>query len=249
MASETTTDEGLDPGSLDELGVDECWRLLGTQPVGRVAVIVGHYPLVFPVNFAVADKSIVYRTGSGTKLHAIHRSNVTFEVDEIDLVHLSGWSVMVKGVAQELNIDRNRHQISEAELGDPSGRAPAGYRLARLPVTTASLLAVAEDDHRTIGVSDAVLADRSKQHPGELAMAAAADYEQVRAAGGLHERGGRMSLYHADPYLQIRVDLPDVGRCLGDQLLGVGCRVVVGGERQRPSVTGRPLPGHDHLER
>jgi nitroimidazol reductase NimA-like FMN-containing flavoprotein (pyridoxamine 5'-phosphate oxidase superfamily) len=124
MASETTTDEGLDPGSLDELGVDECWRLLGTQPVGRVAVIVGHYPLVFPVNFAVADKSIVYRTGSGTKLHAIHRSNVTFEVDEIDLVHLSGWSVMVKGVAQELNIDRNRHQISEAELGGATPWAP-----------------------------------------------------------------------------------------------------------------------------
>src|ERR1700734_648901 len=86
MASGTTADEGLDQGSLDEISVAECWQLLATQPVGRVAVIVGHYPLVFPVNFAVADKSILYRTGVGAKLHSIHRSNVTFEVDEIDLV-------------------------------------------------------------------------------------------------------------------------------------------------------------------
>ena len=56
----------------------ECWELLATQPVGRVAVIVGHYPVVFPVNYAVDDKTIVYRTGAGTKLHSVHRSNVTF---------------------------------------------------------------------------------------------------------------------------------------------------------------------------
>jgi nitroimidazol reductase NimA-like FMN-containing flavoprotein (pyridoxamine 5'-phosphate oxidase superfamily) len=117
MESASTANEGLDLGSLDEISVAECWRLLATQPVGRVAVIVGHYPLVFPVNFAVADKSILYRTGSGTKLHSVHRSNVTFEVDEIDLVHRSGWSVMVKGVAQELNFARNRPEISKAELG------------------------------------------------------------------------------------------------------------------------------------
>jgi nitroimidazol reductase NimA-like FMN-containing flavoprotein (pyridoxamine 5'-phosphate oxidase superfamily) len=102
-------------GSLDELSAAECWRLLETQEVGRVAVIVGHYPLVFPVNYAVDDKSIVYRTGSGTKLHSIHRSNVTFEVDCFDPVHHGGWSVMVKGVAQELSVIRNRATVSRAE--------------------------------------------------------------------------------------------------------------------------------------
>jgi nitroimidazol reductase NimA-like FMN-containing flavoprotein (pyridoxamine 5'-phosphate oxidase superfamily) len=40
----------------------ECWELLATQRVGRVAVIVGHYPLVFPVKYAVDDKKILYRT-------------------------------------------------------------------------------------------------------------------------------------------------------------------------------------------
>ena len=120
----TTPNEGLDRGNLDEISVVECWRLLATQPVGRVAVIVGHYPLVFPVNFAVADNSILYRTGLGAKLHSIHRSNVTFEVDEIDLVHRSGWSVMVKGVGQELNFEHNRREISTAELGGATPWAP-----------------------------------------------------------------------------------------------------------------------------
>jgi nitroimidazol reductase NimA-like FMN-containing flavoprotein (pyridoxamine 5'-phosphate oxidase superfamily) len=103
------------------LGPAECWALLATQPVGRVAVIVGHYPLVFPVNYAVDGETIVYRTGAGTKLHSIHRSNVTFEADEIDNEQRTGWSVMVKGVAQELSVQRDRHVISRVEL---TGAAP-----------------------------------------------------------------------------------------------------------------------------
>src|SRR5579864_5006638 len=83
MPSNGRPSEALDPGGLDEIEVAECWQLLGTQAVGRVAVIVGHYPLVFPVNYAVDDKAILYRTGTGTKLQSIHRSNVTFEVDSI----------------------------------------------------------------------------------------------------------------------------------------------------------------------
>ena len=119
------TEESPDPGSLEELSPAECWELLATQPVGRVAVIVGHYPLVFPVNYAVADKTILYRTGVGTKLHSVHRSNVTFEVDEIDTAQRSGWSVMVMGVAQELTLNRDRKVISSAELSGASPWAPA----------------------------------------------------------------------------------------------------------------------------
>jgi nitroimidazol reductase NimA-like FMN-containing flavoprotein (pyridoxamine 5'-phosphate oxidase superfamily) len=126
MTSGRPLDEPLDPGSLDELSSAECWRLLSTQPVGRVAVIIGHYPLVFPVNFAVDDQTIVYQTGLGAKLYAIHRSNVTFEVDEIDPAHHSGWSVMVKGVAQELTVKRDRRALCRAELGGATPWAPGG---------------------------------------------------------------------------------------------------------------------------
>jgi nitroimidazol reductase NimA-like FMN-containing flavoprotein (pyridoxamine 5'-phosphate oxidase superfamily) len=117
-------EELLDPGRLDELGAPECWRLLATQSIGRVAVIAGHYPLVFPVNYAVDDGTILYRTGSGTKLRSVRRSNVTFEVDEIDAVHRSGWSVMVKGLAQEVGVTRDREVVLLAELGGAVPWAP-----------------------------------------------------------------------------------------------------------------------------
>ena len=103
MTSATRPEDALDQGTLDEIDTDECWRLLSTQPVGRVAVIVGQYPLVFPVNYALDGMHILFRTGVGTKLWAIDRSNVTFEVDELDLAGRSGWSVMVRGAAHELS--------------------------------------------------------------------------------------------------------------------------------------------------
>jgi uncharacterized protein len=102
------------PGAIEEIDESECWRLLETQPVGRVAVIVGHYPLVFPVNHAVDRRGIVFRTGAGTKLWAIHRSNVTFEVDDFDLGNQTGWSVMVKGSARELSVERNPELVARA---------------------------------------------------------------------------------------------------------------------------------------
>jgi uncharacterized protein len=113
-----------DDASLDEIDVEECWKLLATQPVGRVAIIVGHYPLVFPVNFSLDGHDIMYRTGVGAKLHSIRRSNVTFEVDEIDPFHRSGWSVMVKGVAQEVDLERNPKTASRAEFGGAAPWAP-----------------------------------------------------------------------------------------------------------------------------
>jgi nitroimidazol reductase NimA-like FMN-containing flavoprotein (pyridoxamine 5'-phosphate oxidase superfamily) len=124
MVTATLPDVRLDAGGLDELTVEECWQLLATQRVGRVAIIAGHYPLVFPVNFAVDERAILYRTGVGAKLHALHRSNVTFEVDFVDPVRQSGWSVMVKGVAQELSGPRHPVARDRAEAGGATPWAP-----------------------------------------------------------------------------------------------------------------------------
>jgi nitroimidazol reductase NimA-like FMN-containing flavoprotein (pyridoxamine 5'-phosphate oxidase superfamily) len=107
MPSDGLSEEISELGGLDEIDEPECWRLLATQPVGRIAVIVGHYPLVFPVNHIVDGGGIFFRTGAGTKLWATHRSNVTFEVDQIDVARHSGWSVMVRGSARELSFEHN----------------------------------------------------------------------------------------------------------------------------------------------
>lgn len=85
-----------------ELTVQECHELLATQQVGRLGVNAEHYPLIFPVNFAMDDRVVVVRTSPGTLLAAADHANVTFEVDHIDERSRSGWSVVVRGLAERV---------------------------------------------------------------------------------------------------------------------------------------------------
>jgi nitroimidazol reductase NimA-like FMN-containing flavoprotein (pyridoxamine 5'-phosphate oxidase superfamily) len=88
---------------LEHLSPAECWRLLGTEPVGRLGVLVDSAPEIYPVNHAVDGESIVFRTDPGSKLRGLDRSpSVCFEVDEMDVTTSSGWSVLVKGRAIEI---------------------------------------------------------------------------------------------------------------------------------------------------
>jgi nitroimidazol reductase NimA-like FMN-containing flavoprotein (pyridoxamine 5'-phosphate oxidase superfamily) len=87
---------------LSALTEDECYALLATAEIGRLAVNAEGHPLVFPVNFGLDGTTIVLRTQPGTKLAAAEHANVSFEVDEIDVRSRSGWSVLVRGVAERL---------------------------------------------------------------------------------------------------------------------------------------------------
>jgi uncharacterized protein len=60
-------------------------------------------PAIFPVNFAMLDEDIVFRTGPGTKLDAaLAGSVVAFEIDHSDSMSHGGWSVMVVGEAKPI---------------------------------------------------------------------------------------------------------------------------------------------------
>ncbi len=102
-----------------ELTGDECRRLLRSQQVGRLAVIAGHEPRIYPVNYALDGDIIVFRTSPGTKLEAADHANVTFEVDELDDEERSGWSVVVHGLAEVVT---DRHA---ADLADRTRSAAA----------------------------------------------------------------------------------------------------------------------------
>jgi nitroimidazol reductase NimA-like FMN-containing flavoprotein (pyridoxamine 5'-phosphate oxidase superfamily) len=89
-------------GSIEVLTEGECWARLGNHVVGRLVVVVGRQPDVFPVNYRVDDGEIVVRTTEGTKLAAaIMGERVAFEIDDLDELHRGGWSVVVHGVARE----------------------------------------------------------------------------------------------------------------------------------------------------
>lgn len=88
------------PATLVELTRDECFVLLRTVEIGRVAVSRGdRAPLVIPVNFAVNGEAVVFRTNAGTKLDAVATGPIAFEADGIDPFRRQGWSVLLEGRA------------------------------------------------------------------------------------------------------------------------------------------------------
>ncbi len=79
----------------------DCRELVGGEEVGRVAVSVAALPAIFPVNYKVVDGDVYFLTGDGTKAKAaLEGSVVGFEVDHLEPVHRSGWSVLIVGQAR-----------------------------------------------------------------------------------------------------------------------------------------------------
>lgn len=86
--------------AVEVLGASACWDLLRTVSVGHLAVVVDGHPEIFPVNYKVDQESVVFRTGEGTKLHAVAGpAAVALEADGTDQEKRIAWSVEVKGHA------------------------------------------------------------------------------------------------------------------------------------------------------
>lgn len=76
----------------------ESLDLLARASIGRIAVTRVGVPHVVPVNYAVVDGAVLFRSVPGSKLAACDSgAPVSFEVDEFDLVRHVGWSVLVSG--------------------------------------------------------------------------------------------------------------------------------------------------------
>ena len=104
---------------LEELDTAECYRLLATQRVGRLGVIIEHYPEVLPVNYALDRSIVVFRSDVGPKLAAAHHANVTFEVDTYDLHRHCGWSVLVRGLAEIVDSQTDPERSARSLAADP----------------------------------------------------------------------------------------------------------------------------------
>ncbi|WP_045731344.1 pyridoxamine 5'-phosphate oxidase family protein [Pseudarthrobacter chlorophenolicus] len=79
----------------------ECWAMLRTVSVGRLAVLADGRPDIFPINYTVDGGTVVFRTGQGTKLSAASGdAAVAVEADGVDPESGLAWSVVVKGTAE-----------------------------------------------------------------------------------------------------------------------------------------------------
>jgi nitroimidazol reductase NimA-like FMN-containing flavoprotein (pyridoxamine 5'-phosphate oxidase superfamily) len=88
--------------SVEHLSEAECWGLLAAEPVGRLGVIFDSGPEIYPINHVLDGQSIVFRTDPGSKLAGLTKTPaVCYQVDGIDAEGHTGWSVLVKGRANE----------------------------------------------------------------------------------------------------------------------------------------------------
>jgi nitroimidazol reductase NimA-like FMN-containing flavoprotein (pyridoxamine 5'-phosphate oxidase superfamily) len=88
---------------LERLDRQECFRLLGSVPIGRVGLSISALPVVLPVRFALLDDDVVFRTATGTRLfEAATETVLAFEADQHDPDGVGGWSVLVQGRSEEL---------------------------------------------------------------------------------------------------------------------------------------------------
>jgi uncharacterized protein len=80
----------------------DCWSLLRTHSLGRVAIVIDGRPRIFPVSYAAGEESLVFRTEPGAKLQHGPGSAACFEIDEFDPGTSMAWSVMVVGVLKDI---------------------------------------------------------------------------------------------------------------------------------------------------
>lgn len=107
----TTEDEPV-----AELSAEECWELLDVEEFGRLAYRLVDEVHLVPVNYAVDEGSLLFRTASGNKLlaAALH-SDVALEIDWHD--ERAAWSVVVRGRLRRLAEDE-AHRV-EGRLLEP----------------------------------------------------------------------------------------------------------------------------------
>ncbi|MEE6179734.1 pyridoxamine 5'-phosphate oxidase family protein [Mycobacterium sp. 050134] len=104
----------IDDG-INILPVSECWDLISGVTLGRLVTSVDGQPEIFPVNYAVQRRTVLFRTAEGTKLvsTAINR-HVLFEVDDHNVAE--GWSVIIKGTARSLHTFEELEDAERAQV-------------------------------------------------------------------------------------------------------------------------------------
>jgi uncharacterized protein len=97
------------------LSHDESWELLGGVALGRLVTSFAGEPEIFPVNFVVQDRTVLFRTAEGTKLFSAATNRaVVFEADDHNVTE--GWSVIVRGQARVLKTDADIQRAERAQL-------------------------------------------------------------------------------------------------------------------------------------
>jgi nitroimidazol reductase NimA-like FMN-containing flavoprotein (pyridoxamine 5'-phosphate oxidase superfamily) len=121
----------------EELDEAEAMHLLESTRWGRCAWTGPEGPRILPVNYAVVDGNVFFRTGLyGSLAEAAAGGLVALEADELDDRLASGWSVVVVGRAEQVD-DPAEVAALFRRMADPwaPGPRPVLVRIAPSQVT------------------------------------------------------------------------------------------------------------------
>ena len=136
-----------DHSGLEILPYDECLRLLGTVPVGRVSFFADGEIVVLPVNHVMDGSDPVFRTARGSKLSAAEGQDVVaFEADAYDERTRTGWSVLVNGRAHAIYEDPEIRHLSRLGLQPWAASAKHAFWIRIRPVSISGRRTPEPDD-------------------------------------------------------------------------------------------------------
>ena len=126
---------------IDALSQEDCRRLLETHRFGRLAVCGRDGLAIFPVNYLYSDGHLALRTEPGTKLDGAVQNSVAFEIDEVDDLMRTGWSVVVTGSAFEVtdSLDDESKHIREFPVDSWAGEKNRWLRIEPRTITGRTL--------------------------------------------------------------------------------------------------------------
>jgi hypothetical protein len=75
--------------------------------------------VMLPVNYAIAAKTVVFRTAPDTLLAAEANGPASFQADRIDEADREGWSVLVQGHAHLVAGEREVRSLERETLLEP----------------------------------------------------------------------------------------------------------------------------------
>lgn len=109
---------------LEELTAATCLRHLAAGNVGRIALVRDDKLEMFPVNYAMHDGAVIFRTHlgdspthlGGTLEDLGGGARVVFEIDELDHRYQTGWSVVVHGQAEHVTDAARLEELEALEL-------------------------------------------------------------------------------------------------------------------------------------
>jgi len=193
-----------EPGenAVEELRTAECWSLLESVTLGRLAVTaLDGAPDVFPLNYTVHNGSLYARSAHGAKVFDIAtRPVAALEIDGED--DASHWSVVVRGTAARVAHDAEIRDSGVLRLGsaNPASK-PHVIRLTPTTVTGRRFRKGPHNDEQT---------PTTAGRAGSLQGSGGADRTATAGTAGTESSGARAKRPHPIPHFAPdKADAPD----------------------------------------